>query len=91
MRSLRRRLKSGPPPAPCSASEALRGRIKAAEIEAEHIELDTLEELVDAVIISPATDRQVEARRVLERLVAHYGADRSTELRQPIEVLLRAL
>ena len=91
LRSLRRRLKSGPPPAPCSASEALRGRIKAAEIEAEHIELDMLEGLVDAVTISPVTDRQAEARRILDRLVAHYGADRSTELQQPIEALLRAL
>jgi uncharacterized protein (TIGR02444 family) len=44
LRGVRRRLKSGPLPAP-DASEALRTRIKAIEIEAERIELATLETL----------------------------------------------
>jgi uncharacterized protein (TIGR02444 family) len=43
LRYVRRRLKSGPAPAPDQASEALRTRIKAIEIEAERIELAVLE------------------------------------------------
>jgi uncharacterized protein (TIGR02444 family) len=45
LRGVRRRLKSGPPPGPNGASEALRTRIKAIEIEAERIELAALEML----------------------------------------------
>jgi uncharacterized protein (TIGR02444 family) len=43
LRSVRRRLKSGPPPAPDAATEALRTRLKAIEIDAERIELAALE------------------------------------------------
>lgn len=43
LRSVRRRLKTGPAPAPSATSEALRARLKAVEIEAERIELATLE------------------------------------------------
>jgi uncharacterized protein (TIGR02444 family) len=45
LRSVRRRLKSGPPPAPEESSESLRARIKGIEIEAERIELAALERL----------------------------------------------
>jgi uncharacterized protein (TIGR02444 family) len=45
LRSMRRRLKSGPPPAPNESSDSLRARIKAIEIEAERIELAALESL----------------------------------------------
>jgi uncharacterized protein (TIGR02444 family) len=41
LRRLRRRLKSGPAPAP-SATQQLRGRVKELELEAERIELATL-------------------------------------------------
>lgn len=42
LRSLRRRLKTGPLPAPAPATDALRNRIKAAELEAERIEQSVL-------------------------------------------------
>ena len=45
LRDLRRRLKSGPPPAPSESTEGLRTRIKAIELEAERIELAMLEQL----------------------------------------------
>src|SRR5262249_10458135 len=35
LRKLRRRLKSGPEPAPCDATEKLRAEIKSAELHAE--------------------------------------------------------
>jgi uncharacterized protein (TIGR02444 family) len=43
LRAIRRRLKSGPFPAPSSATEKLREGIKAAELECERIELLQLE------------------------------------------------
>lgn len=43
LRALRRRLKTGPPPAPREFTDELRSRIKAAELEAERIELLQLE------------------------------------------------
>ena len=48
LRALRRRLKFGPSPAPDPATAALREKIKAAELEAERIELARLEGLVPA-------------------------------------------
>lgn len=42
LRTVRRRLKGGPPPAPGEASAALRRRLQEIEIEAERIELDAL-------------------------------------------------
>src|SRR5437870_2416999 len=42
LRRLRTRLKAGPVPAPSAASDHLRNRIKAAELEAEQIELALL-------------------------------------------------
>ena len=42
LRCLRRRLKSGPQPAPATATDGLLQRIKSAEIEAEQIELAAL-------------------------------------------------
>jgi uncharacterized protein (TIGR02444 family) len=42
LRRLRTRLKAGPAPAPSAASDRLRNRIKAAELEAEQIELALL-------------------------------------------------
>jgi hypothetical protein len=45
LRAIRRRLKSGPLPAPSAARDELRTRIQAAELECERIELLQLESL----------------------------------------------
>jgi|SRR4051812_15058141 uncharacterized protein (TIGR02444 family) len=42
LRTVRRRLKHGPPPAPDEVTGNLRSRLQAIEIEAERIELETL-------------------------------------------------
>lgn len=49
LRAIRRRLKSGPLPAPSEASDVLRDGIKRLELDAEMIEIDEL-----AAITSPA-------------------------------------
>lgn len=46
LRGVRRRLKSGPQPAPSPATTELREQLKALEIRAELIELDELDALV---------------------------------------------
>ena len=46
-RGLRTRLKTGPAPAPSAATDRLRNRIKAAELEAEQIELALLKGWLD--------------------------------------------
>lgn len=43
LRGIRQAMKSGPPPAPGPASEAVRDKVKAAELAAEKLELDALE------------------------------------------------
>jgi hypothetical protein len=45
LRAIRRRLKSGPSPAPSAATDEVRTRLKAAELESERIELLQLEAL----------------------------------------------
>ena len=58
LRALRRRLKSGPAPAPCPATESLRAQVKAAELEAEHQQQILLQGL-------PATRRSDGDRAIL--------------------------
>lgn len=54
LRSVRRRLKSGPSPAPNPATAELRRRIQKAEIDAELVELDELDALTGPAV--PTTD-----------------------------------
>ncbi len=49
LRAVRRRLKSGPPPAPNLATTELREQLQALEIRSELIELDELDALVPDV------------------------------------------
>jgi uncharacterized protein (TIGR02444 family) len=53
LRAVRRVMKSGPPPAPDAATEALRETIKAVEIGAEKIELSVLAGLAPPPGIQP--------------------------------------
>ena len=48
LRRLRRRLKTGPAPAPNLATDALREAVKACELSAEKIELEILQDLRDS-------------------------------------------
>lgn len=74
LRTLRRRLKNGPPPAPDAESAGLRERVKAAELEAERIELSILEVLADQGS-DPA-----DARALLERTLRLW-TDEATVMR----------
>jgi uncharacterized protein (TIGR02444 family) len=66
LRSVRRRLKHGPPPAPDAATGKLRARLQAIEIDAERIELETLAGLLpdrqnDAGFIAAAANLELAA------------------------------
>lgn len=91
LRGLRRRLKTGPAPAPDAQTEALRGRLKAAEIEAEHIELDLLETLAGDISQSTTFDMEGEALEALQHLVHHYSGGSKPDVQEAVAALLRAL
>lgn len=69
LRAVRRRLKDGPTPAPTDRTEAVRTAVKAAELDAERIELATLAEMASRF----ATGAPVPARGNLEVALAHYA------------------
>lgn len=70
LRAVRRRLKDGPPPAPAPRTEVLRNAVKAAELDAERIELATLAECV-ATDFAP--DGTASPADNLAIALAHYA------------------
>jgi uncharacterized protein (TIGR02444 family) len=72
LRAVRRRIKSGPEPAPVAATEALTQHIKIAEIQAEQIELAALARCLDCHLRAAAAP--VDAIAVLERLITFFAA-----------------
>jgi uncharacterized protein (TIGR02444 family) len=91
LRQLRTRLKSGPPPAPTSATDALRNRVKAIEIEAERIELDMLADW----LASSATRRDAgtaDPSEWLAVMARHFAAAARARLDDPqVQDALRLL
>jgi uncharacterized protein (TIGR02444 family) len=69
LRRARTRLKAGPAPAPSSVTEALRNRIKAAELEAEQIELAVLADWLDR---QPPRPANVVDAKAVPLMVARY-------------------
>ena len=71
LRAIRRRLKSGPKPAPDAAPEALRRHIKKAELQAEQIEQAVLARWLEAH--SGAANRDAGIADILQDAVAHFA------------------
>ena len=77
LRDVRRRLKSGPPPAPDTRTTDLREKLQALEVEAEMIELNELGTVVGRVVL-PAADGDAAHRASLAiRVVVTAGAPES--------------
>ena len=77
LRSLRRRLRRGPSPAPAAATQTLLQRVKAAEIDAEQIELAVLaQRFSERPRASGAADVDVAA--MLKRLVGFFAVRSTT-------------
>ena len=91
LRSIRRRLKSGPAPAPNATSEALRTRVKSVELEAERIELAMLEALAERACASGSSSGG-ESVQNLEVAVRHFsGGEVSAEALGLIQVIAKGL
>jgi uncharacterized protein (TIGR02444 family) len=89
LRAVRRRLKTGPGPAPDAATEALRSRLKDVEIESERIELAVLEG-IDLGHLPETADKPV-AQNALS-VVASYGGNTDDQLvEQAIAAIARVV
>ncbi|MBN8293297.1 TIGR02444 family protein [Rhodobacter sp. NTK016B] len=88
LRAVRRRMKTGPRPAPDAGTEALRDKLKAVEIGAEKIELLLLESL------APPPDDLSGAPVIRDNLVhvlaPKTGPDMPDETAAALEVLVQA-
>lgn len=93
LRSIRRRMKTGPDPAPCSTTAGLLEQIKEAEIHAEQIELAVLAQWFDRRqhIVGTTT---VGIADLLDQLVIFFGT-RSANLEEDasadVHVALKAI
>lgn len=88
LRRLRTRLRDGPPPAPSAASERLRNRIKAAELDAERMQLQAMQRWLERAMLpsTPADDAP--------RVVARYFAGREAlapEVEAALATLMQAM
>jgi len=91
LRSVRRRLKAGPAPAPSATSEALRARVKSVELEAERIELAMLEALA-ARAYTRGSNSGGESLENLEVAVRHFsGGNLSAEALELIRAVEKGL
>jgi len=90
LRSVRRRLKSGPPPAPNAISEALRARVESVELEAERIELAILEELA-ARAYTRGLNSVGKSLENLELALRHFSGEVSAEALGLIRVIQKGL
>ena len=77
LRRLRTRLKTGPAPAPSSVTEPLRNRIKAAEIDAEQIELAVMADWLDRQPPRPAGGA-ADASSIPSTVARYFARDAKT-------------
>ena len=85
LRAIRRRLKTGPRPAPDEATEGLRAKLQDIEIELERIELAVLE-ATDLGHLSQTADAPI-AQNILS-VVLCYGGDAAEK---PVEQAMAAI
>lgn len=91
LRAVRRRLKTGPFPAPSGETETLRNSIKAAELNSEKIELALLE--AEGRDLMAGADPAADASAVNASAVVRYfrGSEPDASAQASIDQVLRAL
>lgn len=96
LRSIRRRLKSGPEPAPDVATEALRDKVKRSEIAAEQIEQAIMARWFEGCY-REHKPRDVNSGDVICRVVNHFAARSGTsagitdpEIQEAMRIVLEA-
>jgi len=91
LRHLRTRLKSGPSPAPSAATQELRSRVQAVEIEAERIELLALAGWLAERGRKPG-GASSDVGAVVARIARHFAAGAEASLEHPdVRRALRSL
>lgn len=88
LRRVRIALKSGPPPAPSPATEALRNRIKAAELEAEQIEIALL---ADWLGRQPARTSLAAGDNAASAVARYFASAAGKSMSAPANAALEAL
>lgn len=93
LRALRKRLKDGPAPVPTPATAALRDQVKAAELDAEMIELNELSEFASCLDASPAPGDAAERATAAMLAVVRLSAARepSADERKAITIIASAV
>ena len=98
LRSLRNRMKAGPHPAPSAATDALRQRVKSAEIDAEQIELAVLAQHLDRYPMPPRPATADVCEAALDRVVSFFAARAkksdamtSQDIRVALQAIARAM
>jgi uncharacterized protein (TIGR02444 family) len=70
LRVIRRQLKTGPRPAPTIATESLRDKIKSAELAAEKIQIDLMQDAIDRLASTDGPAGRDQLLSVLTMVVA---------------------
>jgi uncharacterized protein (TIGR02444 family) len=91
LRLIRRRLKSGPPPAPSEVSEQLRTRIKASELESERVELMQLEAFARERVSRADEPSEASRENLMTAIRLFKGGELDAEARELIEVIQSAV
>jgi uncharacterized protein (TIGR02444 family) len=94
LRTIRIELKTGPQPAPNSATEQFRSQVKALELAAEKLENQLLAECLPLRPPAQGIVKPEQLRTVLEGVVAHFaerrGAAPKASLPSPIDTIVEA-
>jgi uncharacterized protein (TIGR02444 family) len=90
LRRLRRHLKTGPRPAPCSQTERLRDGLKVLELQAEQIEFAILASWLGSV--SRRRSEAAEAASIPELVMRHFARDKAIDAKvaEALSVLANA-
>jgi uncharacterized protein (TIGR02444 family) len=90
LRCLRRRLKTGPRPAPCSPTEQLRDGLKALELQSERIEFAILSDWLGG--LSRRLNRAAEIASIPELVLRHFarGSAIDTKVAEALSILANA-
>src|SRR5579871_810862 len=90
LRTIRTELKTGLKPTPTEATEPLRSKIKALELEAEKLENRILAESLRLRQPEHAATNPEQLRAVLDNIVMHFAGQRDTRFSPSIEVIVAA-
>jgi uncharacterized protein (TIGR02444 family) len=95
LRALRRRLVTGPAPAPSAASEKLRSQIKGSELAAERLENDLLAAWLESKTPGEVRLSRTEVSDVVQTVVRHALGDepalRTDGMSSSIDVIVDAV